>query len=96
MLQKLYELKPEERFAAFLAAATFLSVLIISLAFIWASVRKAAIAADLKREMLDRGMSAQDIRVVIEAGSPKWCASSQPQDIGGIECAALVATGVLS
>ncbi len=35
----------------------------------WQLVRRAEITASLKRDMLSRGMSAEEIRVVIEAGS---------------------------
>jgi hypothetical protein len=35
----------------------------------WQKVRRAEIAAALKQEMLNRGMSAEDIRTVLEAGS---------------------------
>jgi hypothetical protein len=76
MTELLYRLEPDELFAGFLGVATFISGLAIALGLIWASVRKAAITAELKRDMLDRGMSAQDIRVVIEAAPPNWCASA--------------------
>ena len=35
---------------------------------LWANVRNKEIAAGLKHDMLERGMSAEDIRTVIEAG----------------------------
>ncbi len=35
----------------------------------WAKVRRTEIAASLKQDMLNRGMSADDIRTVLEAGS---------------------------
>ena len=35
----------------------------------WHSVRQAEIAAALKHDMLNRGMSADEIRTVLEAGS---------------------------
>lgn len=35
----------------------------------WQKVRRAEIAAALKQDMLNRGMSADDIRTVLEAGS---------------------------
>jgi hypothetical protein len=44
------------------------SLLIIAGSF-WRQVRKAEIAANLKQDMLDRGMSADEIRTVLEAGS---------------------------
>jgi hypothetical protein len=34
----------------------------------WHKIRKAEIAAALKRDMLQRGMSAQEIQTVLEAG----------------------------
>jgi hypothetical protein len=35
----------------------------------WEKIRRTEIAAALKRDMLNRGMSAEEIRTVIEAGS---------------------------
>jgi hypothetical protein len=35
----------------------------------WRRIRKAEIDAKLKTDMLDRGMSAEEIKVVLEAGS---------------------------
>jgi hypothetical protein len=35
----------------------------------WQKVRRTEIAAALKQDMLNRGMSAEDIRTVLEAGS---------------------------
>ena len=37
----------------------------------WHKVRAEQIAADLKRDMLDRGMSADEIKTVLEAGPKK-------------------------
>jgi hypothetical protein len=37
----------------------------------WHRIRKAEIAARLKHDMLDRGMSAEEIRIVLDAGSTK-------------------------
>jgi hypothetical protein len=37
--------------------------------FQWQETRRAEIAAGLKQDMLNRGMSADDIRTVLEAGS---------------------------
>jgi hypothetical protein len=47
----------------------------------WQNIRKAEIAAALKRDMLARGMSSDEIRTVIEAGlkgSKKEMRSQQP------------------
>jgi hypothetical protein len=38
---------------------------------IWSDVRKREIAAALKHDMLERGMSAEDIRAVLEAGTKR-------------------------
>ncbi len=35
---------------------------------VWHKVRAEEIAAELKRDMLDRGMSADEIKTVLEAG----------------------------
>jgi hypothetical protein len=35
---------------------------------IWSDVRKREIAAGLKHDMLERGMSAEDIRMVLDTG----------------------------
>jgi hypothetical protein len=36
---------------------------------VWLANRKSELSAGLKRSMLERGMSAEEIRVVMEAGS---------------------------
>jgi hypothetical protein len=35
----------------------------------WRRIRKAEIEAKLKTDMLDRGMSAEEIKIVLEAGA---------------------------
>jgi hypothetical protein len=37
----------------------------------WYKIRRAELAARLKQDMLDRGMSAEEIRVVLDAGTKK-------------------------
>lgn len=39
------------------------------IATFWYRIRKAEIAASLKQDMLNRGMSAADIKTVLEAGA---------------------------
>lgn len=53
-------------------AAGVLIVLGTTLSGCWLKARKATLEADLKREMIERGMSAEDICRVIEsrAGCP--------------------------
>jgi hypothetical protein len=50
-------------------AGGLLCGMIAVLAGNWRKVRRAEIAAALKQEMLQRGMSAEEIRTVLEAGS---------------------------
>jgi hypothetical protein len=38
----------------------------------WHEMRKTEMLNQLKQEMLDRGMSADEIRTVLEAGAKKW------------------------
>jgi hypothetical protein len=47
----------------------FLCGIIGIIAGVWQKVRQAEIAAALKRDMLNRGMSAEEIRTVLEAGT---------------------------
>ena len=39
----------------------------------WGRVRRAEMEALLKHKMLDQGMSAEDIKKVLESGSPDGC-----------------------
>jgi hypothetical protein len=43
--------------------------MLVLLGEIWRRSRKAEIDAKLKTDMLDRGMSAEEIKIVLEAGS---------------------------
>jgi hypothetical protein len=42
---------------------------IVMIGEFWRRIRKAEIEAKLKTDMLDRGMSAEEIKTVLEAGS---------------------------
>jgi hypothetical protein len=42
---------------------------IVMIGEFWRRIRKAEIDARLKTDMLDRGMSAEEIKIVLEAGS---------------------------
>jgi hypothetical protein len=48
-----------------------LIALLCIMAGVWHKVRAEQIAADLKKDMLDRGMSADEIKTVLEAGPVK-------------------------
>jgi hypothetical protein len=40
---------------------------------LWTEIRKTEISAGLKHDMLARGMSAQEIRTVLDAGRKRSC-----------------------
>ncbi len=42
---------------------------IVMIGEFWRRIRKAEIEAKLKTDMLDRGMSAEEIKIVLEAGA---------------------------
>ncbi len=48
---------------------SFLCALVAILAGVWLKARQLELDAALKRDMLQRGMSSDEIRAVIEAGS---------------------------
>jgi hypothetical protein len=50
-------------------AGGLLFLLVAVVADCWQKVRRAEVAAALKQDMLSRGMSAEEIRTVLEAGS---------------------------
>jgi hypothetical protein len=50
-------------------AGGLLCGLVAIVATFWYRIRKAEIAATLKQEMLNRGMSADEIKTVLEAGT---------------------------
>jgi hypothetical protein len=67
--------------ALFLSLATgVLIVAITTLSGCWLKAKKASLEADLKREMIDRGMSADDICRVIRARSGESCESVKSSD----------------
>ncbi len=55
----------------FVVGGGFLIALVAIWGGIWSDVRKREIAAALKQDMLSRGMSAEEIRVVIDAGTKR-------------------------
>jgi hypothetical protein len=67
----MYELLKDPVFLSL--AAGVLIVLGTTISRCWVKVRKAALEADLKREMIERGMSADEIVRVIEARSGSEC-----------------------
>ena len=73
----------DQRFAIVmvLVGGAVVLTLILGGAFVavWSSIREKQIEADLKRDMLDRGMTAEEIQNVIEAaprsGFDRWLGS---------------------
>lgn len=73
-----------DRIPVLLAAVGCLTGVIISLAYFtssWANAHhRRRVEADLKRDMLDRGMSADEIVKVIESSAPSEDATSRVVD----------------
>jgi hypothetical protein len=65
----MYEILTDGQFV-FWSAVT-LMVLGPTIAYCWSSVRRAEIEANLKRDMIARGMSAEDIQRVLSATQEK-------------------------
>jgi hypothetical protein len=56
----------------FLAAGGALFIPVVAIVgALWADVRKAELAAALKHDMLDRGLSAEEIQAVLNAGKKR-------------------------
>ena len=78
-----FGLEGDERFVVILVAISCATAIIITFtcgAFgVWHSLRNKQIEADLKQDMLDRGMTAEEIEQVIEAspkeGIDRWIAT---------------------
>ena len=51
--------------------AVTLMVIVPTLAYTWSAVRRTEIEANLKRDMVARGMSADEIQRVLQASSAK-------------------------
>ena len=62
-----------------------ISTVVSSVAYCWHSVRKAELDASLKQEMIQRGMSADEIKQVIEAstgsGAKGICSEPSPEQV---------------
>jgi hypothetical protein len=69
MVEYLYKFSPGELIALVAVAGGLVCACVTIIAIYLHSSHKAQIAAKLKADMLDRGMSADEIRTVLEAGS---------------------------
>lgn len=68
MTDLMSKIQPQDLIPILAIVATFGSFVAIVVAIIWRQVRMANIKAALKQDMLDRGMSAEEIRTVLDAG----------------------------
>ncbi len=83
LLGDFFGLEGDQRFVVILvtiSCATAITIVFTCAAFgTWNSLRNKQIEADLKQDMLDRGMTAEEIEQVIEAtpkeGIDSWIAS---------------------
>jgi hypothetical protein len=69
MAELLSRFDPGEFIGLVAVLGGFLCAISAVLGGAWRSVRRAEITAALKQDMLNRGMSAEEIRTVIDAGS---------------------------
>jgi hypothetical protein len=53
-----------------IAGGMLISIVAIAGSY-WRRVRAAEIAAELKRDMLDRGLSAEEIKTILDAGQSR-------------------------
>ena len=74
-MESLERLLSPEMTGSLTIVVLFVLVLLVALSVIVArtavKIRRDAVAAALKRDMLDRGMSAEEIKTVLEAGERK-------------------------
>jgi len=70
MAELLSRFSPAEMIAAISIVGGILFLTFAVAGDVWLKARKAGIAAQLKTDMLDRGMSAEEIRIVLDAGTP--------------------------
>ena len=72
----MYELLTQPIFVIF-ASVTLMSV-IPSIAHYWHKIRRAELEAALKHDMLQRGMSAEEIQMVLQASTSSSKGCSEP------------------
>jgi hypothetical protein len=70
MAEQLWRFSPAELIAVISIVGGILFLTFAVAGDLWLKARKAGIAAKLKTDMLDRGMSAEEIRIVLDAGTP--------------------------
>ena len=84
-------LGPDQRFVLTIIGIGCATLLLLVLGGVflgvWSSAKEKQIEADLKRDMLDRGMSAEDVAQVIEAARPesfvdRWAAGQGKRKTG--------------
>ena len=86
--QVLSRLGSDELFALLALTLTGATVVAALFAVQWRKIRQAEVDASLKREMLARGMSAEEILQVLGASTAKRCRSEQPRPADDLRAAA--------
>ncbi len=71
MLEYISRLESNDLVAVMVVIAVSVTALISTALSVWGKVRRAQVSANLKQDMLDRGMSADEIKTVLDAGSNK-------------------------
>lgn len=69
MIELLSKFNPGELIAVVAIVGGLICGSLVMIGDYWHRIRKAELAARLKQDMLDRGMSAEEIRTVLEAGT---------------------------
>jgi hypothetical protein len=82
--------KPEDVFVFLVLLLLLVGTLTIFLAIQWRKIRLAEMEAVLKQDMLNRGMSAEEIRTVLETPMGATPTPSQKRVVIGTEGASVV------
>jgi hypothetical protein len=68
-MDQLYSSLNNGQFVGLSVFGCCLVVVLVAVVGGWTEIRKAELAAALKHDMLDRGLSAEEIRMVLDAGT---------------------------
>jgi len=82
MGEYLWKLNVGELIALVSVSGGLLIGLVAVVGWIWSDVRKREIMAGLKHDMLDRGMSADEIRTVLDAGTKRSGKCADKSSVG--------------
>ena len=68
-MDQLYSSLNYGQFVGLSVLGSCLLIVLVAVVGGWTEIRKAELAAALKHDMLDRGLSAEEIRMVLDAGT---------------------------